>query len=138
MDFLKISGIIAGLSLLAVVLAWGLGKPVLGILERILGPAYRGSLTVYHTSFVLIVLGGSFYAFLNLYYYVLVIIRQQNVIFGIYLVLTVSAAWLAPRLVSSYGIPGAAWAYVSLMAVMAVGFVAGAWMLTIRAGAGKQ
>ena len=135
---LKISGIIAGLSLLAVALAWGLGKPVLGILERILGSAYDGSLTVYHTSFVLIVLGGSFYAFLNLYYYVLVIIRQQKVIFGIYLVLTMSAAWLAPRLVSSYGIPGAAWAYVSLMAIMAVGFVAGAWILTIRAGAGKQ
>ena len=130
---LKISGVIAGLSLAAVWLAWFVGKPVLGIMESLLGTAYKGSLTVYHKPFVLIVLGGSFYAFLNLYYYVLVIIRRQNVIFGIYLVLTWLAAWLAPRLVASYGIFGAAWAYISLMAVMAVGFVAGAWLLLAQA-----
>lgn len=135
---LKISGIIGGLSVLAVVLAWGIGKPVLGIMEQLLGAAYKGSLTVYHSSFVLIVLGGSFYAFLNLYYYVLVIIRQQKVIFGIYLVLTGLAAWLAPRLVSVYGIPGAAWTYLSLMVVMAVGFVAGAWILAARTAAQKK
>ncbi|MCI9359808.1 MAG: lipopolysaccharide biosynthesis protein [Hungatella sp.] len=135
---LKISGMIGGLSVAAVLLAWGIGRPVLGIMERLLGEAYEGSLTVYHSSFVLLVLGGSFYAFLNLYYYVLVILRQQKVIFGIYLVLTGLAAWLAPRLVSAYGIPGAAWTYLSLMVVMAVGFVAGAWILTARTAAQKK
>ncbi|MCI8725554.1 MAG: lipopolysaccharide biosynthesis protein [Hungatella sp.] len=131
---LKISGVIAGLSTAAVVLAWILGKPMLGIMERLLGSAYTGSLTVYHSSFVVIVLGGGFYAFLNLYYYVLVIIRRQKVIFGIYFILTLLAAWLAPRLVAGYGIPGAAWAYVSLMVVMAAGFVAGAWILVLHCG----
>lgn len=125
---MKISGIIAGLSMTAVVLACLLGKPVLGIMERILGSAYDGNLTIYHTSFVLIVLGGGFYAVLNLYYYVLVILRRQKVIFGIYLILTVLAAWMAPCLTAAYGIPGAALAYVILMAVMAAGFAAGAWI----------
>ncbi len=130
---MKITGVIGGLSLAAIVLAWFLGRPVLGIVEFLLGAAYTGSLTAYHRSFVLIVLGGSFYACLNLYYYVLVIIRKQKVIFGIYLVLTVMAVWLAPGLVAAYEIPGAALAYVILMAVMAVGFVAAAWILLVRA-----
>lgn len=125
---MKISCIIAALGMTAVVLSWLLGKPVLGIMEHILGPAYDGNLTIYHTSFVLIVLGGGFYAVLNLYYYVLVILRRQKVIFGIYLILTVLAAWMAPCLTAAYGIPGAALAYVILMAVMAAGFAAGAWI----------
>lgn len=124
----RISAVIGGLSVLAVVLAWGLGRPVLGILEQLLGAAYEGSLTGYHQAFVLIVLGGGFYALLNLYYYVLVIFRRQRVIFGIYLVLTVLAAWMAPKMVRWGGIQGAALAYLILMAVMAVGFAAWAWI----------
>lgn len=124
----RISAVIGGLSVLAVVLAWGLGRSVLGILERILGAAYEGSLTRYHQAFVLIVLGGGFYAVLNLYYYVLVILRRQKVIFGIYLALTILAAWMAPKMVKWGEIQGAALAYLILMAVMAAGFVAWAWI----------
>ena len=123
-----ISGLIAGLSIVAVFMTWLIGKPVLGVMETILGASYKGSLTIYYPSFVLIVLGGGFYAFLNLYYYVLVIFRRQKVIFGIELALTFAAAWLAPWLVERRGIPGAAWAYVILMSLMAVGFVTGVWV----------
>lgn len=128
----KISLVIGGLSVLAVSLAWILGRPVLRILEMILGEAYTGSLVGYHLPFVLIVLGGGFYAILNLYYYVLVILRQQGVIFGIYVLLTVLAAVLAPSMVEQGGIPGAAYAYLVLMMVMAAGFAAGALVSFVR------
>jgi len=129
----KISLVIGALSVLAVSLAWILGRPVLRILEMILGEAYAGSLIGFHLPFVLIVLGGGFYAILNLYYYVLVILRRQGVIFGIYVVLTVLAVLLAPRMVEQGGIPGAACAYLMLMIVMAAGFVAGA-LISFRKG----
>ena len=122
----KITAVIGALSVLAVALAWVLGRPVLRILEMILGDAYDGSLVGYHGPFVLIVLGGGFYAILNLYYYVLVILRRQNVIFGIYVVLTLLAAVVAPWMVEQAGIAGASYAYLTLMIVMAAGFVAGA------------
>lgn len=124
----KISLIIGGLTLLAVSAAWLLGRPVLGLLERILGDAYEGKLTVYQDAFVWIVLGGGFYALLNLFYYVLVILRKQKAIFGIYLVMSLAAAFTAPAMVRAYGIPGAARGYLLLMVFMAAMFAAGAWM----------
>ncbi len=128
----KISALIAALSLLAVALAWFLGRPVLRIMELLLGAGYEGSLVRYHKPFVAVVLGGGFYAILNLYYYVLVILRRQKVIFGIYAALTVLAARLAPAMVKRSGIPGAARAYLTLMVLMAACFAAGAWVSYIR------
>lgn len=124
----RLSAVIGGLTVLAVLGTAVLGKPVLGILELVFGPAYAGKLTVYHRAFGLIVLGGGFYAILNLHYYALVIMRRQKTIFGIYLVLTAAALWLAPALVMKHGIPGAAWAYLILMAGMAAGFILLAWL----------
>ena len=123
----SICRVIGALSILALVLAAGLGRPVLWILERILGTAYEGRLTVYHLAFVLIVLGGAWYAFLNLHYYALVIMRKQKVIFGIYAVLTGLAAVLAPAMVRRSGISGAAMAYLILMVIMAAGFILWTW-----------
>ena len=73
----------------------------------------------------MIVLGGGFYAVLNLYYYALVILRKQKLIFGIYVVLTVLAAILAPKFTVALGIFGAALAYLILMVVMAAGLLEG-------------
>ena len=123
----SICRVIGALSILALVLAAGLGRPVLWILERILGTAYEGRLTVYHLPFVLIVLGGAWYAFLNLHYYALVIMRKLKVIFGIYAVLTGLAAVLAPAMVRRSGISGAAMAYLILMVIMAAGFILWTW-----------
>ena len=122
--------------LLALVLAAGLGRPVLWIMERILGQAYEGKLTCHHVSFILIVMGGACYAFLSLHYYALVIMRKQKVIFGIYVGLTALAAVLAPAMVRREGIRGAAEAYLILMAVMASGFVLWTWLGIRRARKG--
>ncbi len=123
----QLSLVIGGLTVLAVAGAAVLGRPVLGILEWVLGPVYAGKLTLYHGAFVWIVLGGGCYALLNLYYYALVIMRRQRTIFGIYLVLAGAAAVLAPFMVERHGIRGAAGAYLILMAGMAAGFVGLAW-----------
>ena len=124
---MTISRIIGALSILALVLAAGLGRPVLWVLEQILGGSYEGKLTGNHVPFILIVMGGACYAFLNLHYYALVIMRKQHVIFGIYLALTGLAAVLAPALVKRGGIYGAAAAYLILMIIMAAGFAAWTW-----------
>ncbi len=134
---LQIAGIIGGLTVLAVGGVFVLGRPVLVLMERILGAAYAGKLAGYHLPFGLIVLGGGCYALLNLHYYALVIMRRQRVIFGIYLVSAAVAAVLAPRLVVRGGIPGAAWAYLLLMAGMTAGFVLCVWVRVARAG-GEQ
>lgn len=119
----KISVWIAGFSLLAVVGAAVLGRPVLGVLEKVLGESYEGCLTTYFVPFIVCVAGGGFYAFLNLYYYVLVIMRRQKMIFGIYAAMTVIAAIVSPEFVKSYGIPGAAVGYLFLMILMTAGFL---------------
>ena len=129
----RISALIAVLGIAAAALAWFAGRPVLGIMERLLGDGYAGSLVRYHVPFVMVVLGGGFYAILNLYYYVLVILRRQDVIFGIYVVMTAAAAVAAPAMVRRGGIGGAAFAYLMLMAVMAAGFTGGA-LNRVRAG----
>ena len=115
--------VIGGLSILAVGGTLILGRPVLAVLEWILGPVYDGKLTVYSGAFAAIVLGGGFYALLNLYYYALVIMRRQKTILGIYVVMTAAAAVLAPAAVIRKGIPGAAFSYLILMAFMGAGFV---------------
>ena len=124
---LTIMAVIGGLTVLAVGGTVVLGRPVLAFLEWLLGKSYSGTLTALWPAFIMIVLGGGFYAVLNLYYYALVILRRQKLIFGIYTVLTVLAAILAPRLTVALGIFGAAFAYLILMIVMAAGFVGGAW-----------
>ena len=124
---LTIMAVIGGLTVLAVGGTVVLGRPVLALLEWLLGKSYSGTLTALWPAFIMIVLGGGFYAVLNLYYYALVILRRQKMIFGIYAVLTVLAAILAPRLTVALGIFGAALAYLILMIVMAAGFVGGAW-----------
>ena len=118
----KLGLIIGGLTVLAVSAAWILGLPVLRIMEMLLGEGYRGSLAVYRGSFTAIVLGGGVYAFANLLYYSLVIMRRQKRIFFVYLAASAAAFWIAPALVSRFLIPGAAAAYVLFMGMLLVGF----------------
>lgn len=118
----RLTAVIGGLSALAVGGALLLGRPVLALLEWILGPVYTGKLTPYYVPFAAIVLGGGFYALLNLYYYALVIMRRQKTILGIYGVMTLVAVCVAPPAVIAMGIPGAAFSYLLLMILMAAGF----------------
>lgn len=120
----QIGALIAGLTILAAGAVLLLGKWVLGIMELLLGVGYEGKLVPYHMAFVLIVAGGGFYAFGNLMYYALVIMRQQKRIFAVYVMVTVCAVVLAPVLVIRQGINGASVAYLCFMALLMTGFTA--------------
>lgn len=123
----RIGAIIGGLTVLAVAGAALLGPWVLGIMERILGAGYEGSLEPYAPAFVLIVLGGGLYALANLMYYALVIMRKQKMIFYVYLRTAIGAALISGPMVALWGILGAACCYLLLMGVLAVSFGAGTW-----------
>lgn len=118
----KIGVIIAGLTVLAVGGCLVLGRLALSVMELLLGQGYAGSLTPYLPAFTVIVFGGGVYAFGNLLYYSLVIMRLQKVIFGVYAATAAAAAVLAPALVSRLGIPGAALAYCIFMGLQMTGF----------------
>ena len=118
---LKIGRVIAALTAVAVAGTLLLGRPVLSIMEILMG-GDKGVLTVYQSSFVIIVLGGGFYAMANLMYYALVIMRRNGTILGIYGTAAAAAWILSGALVSKAGILGAALCYVILMAGLMIGF----------------
>ena len=119
----KLQYIILGLIIAALTAVMLLGRPVLGILEIILGSTYDGMLTRYKSAFFWIIAGGGIYALANLYYYILVIIRQQRSIFIVYLTAAVTAVLSGGILVKYYGINGAAYTYLGLMLILFFGFV---------------
>lgn len=121
-QFNRLFVVILGLTLLAAAGTGILGKPVLGLLEMVLGQAYTGRLTEYHGSFFVIVLGGGFYAMLSLMYYSLVIMRKQSSIFAGYGAAAVVAGVLSGLFVSAWGIWGASLSYLFTMVVLALGF----------------
>lgn len=113
---------IAIMSAAGLILTYFLGKPVLGILELILGSEYSGLLTQRHYEFILIILGGCFYAMTNLFYYLLVIMRKQSMIFMNYLIMAIGAFILSRRAVMGYGLTGAAAAYATYMLLLTIVF----------------
>ena len=99
-----------------------LGRPVLSILEFMLGAEYKGALSSRSLMFVFIILGGCFYAVSNLYYYLLVILRRQKLIFIIYLIVAVIAFVLSNAAVAGFGLEGAAIIYPCYMAAATAAF----------------
>ena len=64
----RLTAVIAALCILAVGGTLILGRPVLSVLEWILGPVYAGKLTPASGAFAASVRGGGFSALLNVYY----------------------------------------------------------------------
>lgn len=121
-ELTRIGCVILGLTVFAVGATAVLGRWVLSVMEMLLGSGYGGKLVPYYGAFIIIVLGGGFYALANLMYYSLVIMRRQKAIFTVYLSAAVLAAVLSGMLVSKFGINGAAGCYLLLMIVLVLGF----------------
>ena len=121
-ELLRIGAVILGLTALAVGATAVLGRWVLSVMEFLLGGRYDGMLVQYQAAFMVIVLGGGFYALANLMYYSLVIMRKQKAIFAVYLAAAAAAAVLSGFLVSKFGINGAAGCYLLLMMGLVTGF----------------
>lgn len=120
----RIALVIAGITAFCVFMSLVLGGPVLRLLELILGGSYKGELSSQLPAFVIIILGGGIYAMNNLCYYLLVILRRQLMIFGIYAIGTVLALGISMLLVGSLGILGGAISYLVLMLLMLLMFAA--------------
>lgn len=110
--------IITGLTVLAVGGAFFLGIPVLSMLY----PRLEDALLLCRPSLILIILGGAFNAFVNLFYYSLVIMQKQRHIFLGYVVAAVLAVSISSPFVRQGGIFGGSLSYMILMAALTLCF----------------
>ena len=110
--------IIAGLTVLAVGGAFFLGIPVLIMLYPKLGTA----LSACRLSLILIILGGACNAYVNLFYYALVIMQKQRHIFLGYIGTGALAMLLSNVFVRKAGILGGSLSYLILMGILTVWF----------------
>ena len=117
----KITALILGLTFLGTLAAWFLGIPVLSLL---VGAEAGKALKGLRTELLLVILGGGFYALLNLLYYCLVILERQRSIFLIY-VLGTGLAWVSAEFGVRYrGLLGGALSYCGMMALLTLLFAA--------------
>lgn len=114
----QLAGIIAVLTVLAVGGAWLLGIPVLSLLY----PNLRYALAECRGALVLIIAGGALNAYMNLFYYSLVIMKKQRFIFGVYGLVGILAVVISKPFVRQGGIFGGALAYVLLTAALMAAF----------------
>ena len=119
----RIGALIAALTALGMAAAYLIGIPVLSLL---VGSEAGAALLPYRGALVTVILGGGFYALLNLLYYILVILEGQRIIFAVYLAVTAAAWLLSNALVRRCGIDGAALSYLVEMVILTVLFAAAA------------
>ena len=119
---LKIFILIIILTALGMIAAGLFGIPTLTLL---VGKELGAKFLPYTMALVLVILGGGFYAVLNLIYYCLVIFKKQNIIFLIYCIGSVIAFFLCDYLVIKFGIDGAAISYMFIMFIMMMLFIIG-------------
>lgn len=131
----QLAVIILGLTVLAVGGAWLLGIPVLSLLYSNLSD----SLAVCRPALVFIIIGGALNAFMNLFYYSLIIMQKQKFIFAGYGAAALLAVVLSGQFVKRGGIFGGAVVYTMLMAVLMVIFGAMAlWFIGRRKQEGTR
>lgn len=115
--------VILGLTVVAVLGAWFLGIPVLSLLYPNIGYA----LARCRTALLYIILGGALNALMTLFYYSLIIMKWQRVIFAGYLGVGAAAFLISPVFVRAMGIDGGAFSYMILMFLLMLCFGAAAF-----------
>ena len=115
---LRLAAVIGALTVLAVGGAWFLGIPVLGLLYSNL----RYALHSCRLALTLIIAGGAFNALMNLFYYSLIIMKKQRLVFDGYGLVGILAVLISGPFVQAWGILGGALAYGILMAALAAVF----------------
>lgn len=124
-DLKKLLLIILFLTIVALTGAWAIGVPVLGVISNV-------DLVPYKSGLLYIILGGGFFAVMNLFYYVLVIMKcQRRIFFGYVLVCLLSVA-LSFSLVKIGGINGGAFSYMLEMLVLMMCFMGQAFYVFHR------
>lgn len=111
----KQQGVIAALTILAVLVALTIGCPVLGIL-------YHADLSEFKMELVVLMIGGGMLALVNFYTVVITVIRCQKHLTAGYIGVALIAWIMAGKFVQGYGIMGAAVLYTALMTLLAIVF----------------
>lgn len=122
--------VVAGLCVLILLGTLLLGRWGLTVFEMMLGSDYQGWLTSEYPVFFMLITGGCIYALVNIWYYILVIIRAQKAIFAGYLITAAAAFVTADRWVQLLGIPGAGYHYLCVMLMMLTLFSVMTHMIT--------
>lgn len=112
---LQVSLVIAVLGGVAVIAAYYFGIPVLGAINN-------ADLTPYGIGLFYIIVAGTFNAVTTMLYYSLVIMEKQKSIFIAYGLGFILAITGCPALVAAYGLNGAGFAHMILMAVLTMTF----------------
>ena len=112
----KLTGIILILTVTALAGTWFLGVPVLGAISNV-------GLKPYKSGLLAIVLGGGFFAVMNLFYYVLVIMKRQKRIFFGYVPVCILSFFLSFSFVKTGGINGGAFSYMLSMLLLMLCFM---------------
>ena len=124
-DLKKMMAIIGFLTAAALGGAWVLGVPVLGAISNV-------GLKPYKAGLMFIILGGGFFAVMNLFYYVLVIMKCQRRIFFGYVPVCVLSFGLSALLVKTGGINGGAFSYMLEMMILMICFMGQAFYVFTR------
>lgn len=121
----QLAAIIAALTVLALGGAWLLGIPVLSLLYSNLSYALKSC----RPALLLIILGGALNAFMNLFYYSLIIMKKQRLILLGYGLTALLAVLFSDGFVIWGGIFGGALIYVLLQAALTAVFALSAGMV---------
>lgn len=113
---------VAMLSVVIILGAALFGHLGLRIFELILGEGAEGRLVPEYVTFILLIIGGSLYAFANVMYYILVTVREQFRIFAGYVMTAAVAVFSAERMVQVRGMFGGAMNYFMLMGILVILF----------------
>lgn len=95
--------------------AWILGVPVLNLL-------YNVDLEPYKTDLLVLIVGGGFLALATLFTTGITIIRRQRHLIPGYIAVSAVAFVCSPIAVEHFGISGASWIYLALMAMLSLWF----------------
>lgn len=107
--------IIIGITLICEAGAFIIGIPVLSLL-------YNTNLTGYKSELLILLLGGGFLAYSGLLVTTITIMRKQNTIAAVYMILTIIALIISPVFVKKYSIIGAVNVYLILMVLSCIMF----------------
>lgn len=124
-DLKRLVAIILVLTVIALAGAWAIGVPVLGAISNV-------ELAPYKSGLLYIILGGGFFAVMNLFYYVLVIMKCQRRIFFGYVPVCLLSVILSFLLVKIGGINGGAFSYMLEMLVLMMCFMGQAFYVFHR------
>lgn len=113
--------IIVGIIAICEAGAFILGIPVLSLL-------YNTDLKDYKIELLILLLGGGFLAFSGLLVTILTIMRKQNSIAIIYVIVAIAALFMSPVFVKKFAIMGAANLYLVLMILLCVMFAVPIWI----------